>query len=222
MSISALGSNILNASASSAANASLSMSSLSADDFLKLLLVELKNQDPSKPMDSSAMLEQFSSLTQVQQTQQANNYLLSLLESTLALSNIQAVGYIGKKVSCSSNKISVQSGTAGTTRFTLAGDASKVLVSIYDAGGTAIKTGDLGSMPTGSYSFQWDGNNNSGTKVADGKYTISFSAKDSTGNNISVSTEGTANVAGVVFKNGIAYLVTDAGEIPLSSVTGVN
>ncbi len=219
MSISTIGSNIFNASTTSAA--ALSMSSLNADDFLKLLLVELKNQDPSKPMDSGAMLEQFSSLTQVQQAQQTNSYLQSLLQTELALTNSQAVGYIGKKISYSGDKISVASGTVGTSKFTLAGDASKVSVSIYDAAGTAVKTADLGSMPAGSYSFQWDGKNNSGTKVADGTYSVSFSAKDSAGKSISVSTEGTASVTGVVFRSGVAYLVTDAGEIPLSSVTGV-
>ena len=222
MSISTLGSTSLNTSTATTATTSLSLTSLTADDFLKLLLVELKSQDPSNPMDSSTMLSQFSSLTQVQQTQQANNYLKSLLESTSALSNIQAVGYIGKKVSCSSNKISVTSGTAGTSKYTLAGDASTVSISISDAAGTAIKTSELGSMSAGSYSFQWDGKNNNGTKVADGTYTVSFTAKDSTGKNISVSTEGTANVTGVVYKDGVAYLVTDTGEILLSSVTGVN
>jgi flagellar basal-body rod modification protein FlgD len=221
MGISALGTNVLNASSASAAGAALSMTSLSADDFLKLLLVELKNRDPSKPMDSSAMLEQFSSLTQVQQTQQANSYLQSLLESTIAASNVQAVGYIGKKVSFSGDKIAVTGGSAGTSKFTLAGDANKISVSIYDAAGIAVKTSELGSMSAGTYSFKWDGTNNSGAIVADGTYNVSFSAKDSAGKSISVTTEGIANVAGVVFKNGVAYLVTDAGEIPLSSVTGV-
>ena len=221
MGISALDANVLNASSSSDTGAALSLSSLKADDFLKLLLVELKNQDPSKPMDSSAMLAQFSTLTQVQQTQQANSYLQSLLESTISASNVQAVGYIGKKISFAGNKIAVAGGSAGTSKFTLAGDANKISVSIYDAAGTAIKTSELGSMSAGTYSFKWDGTNSSGAKVADGTYSVNFSAKDSAGKSISVTTEGIANVAGVVFKNGVAYLVTDAGEIPLSSVTGV-
>ena len=218
MSISALGSTTSTAAASSAA---LAMTSLSADDFLKLLLVELKNQDPSKPMDSSDMLSQFSTLTQVQQSQQSNNYLQSLLQAELATGNNQSVGYIGKKISYSGDLIPVTSGTAGNSKFTLAGAASKVSIAIFDAKGTAVKTSDLGSMAAGTYSFKWDGKNDSGAKVADGTYTVQFLAKDSTGKNISVTTEGTANVTGVVFKNGIAYLVTDVGEIPMSSVSGV-
>ena len=221
MSISALGSTNLNTSTAAASSAALSMSSLNGDDFLKLLLVQLKNQDPSKPMESSEMLSQFSTLTQVQQSQQANNYLQSLLQAELALSNNQAVGYIGKKISYAGDQIPVVNGTVGFSKFTLAGAASKVSISIYDASGTVVKTSDLGSKAAGTYSFTWDGNNNSGIKVADGTYTVSFSAKDSAGKDISISTEGTANVTGVVFKNGIAYLVTDAGEIPLSSVSGV-
>ena len=218
MSINALGSTTSTAATSSAA---LAMTSLSAGDFLNLLLVELKNQDPSKPMDSTAMLSQFSTLTQVQQSQQSNSYLQSLLQTELAASNNQAVGYIGKKISYAGDQISVVNGTSASSKFTLASSASKVSISIYDASGTAVKTSDLGSMNVGTYSFNWDGKNNSGAKVADGTYTVNFSAKDSTGKDISVTTEGTANVTGVVFKNGMVYLVTNVGEIPISSVSGV-
>ena len=221
MSISAIDTTVLNGSSSSGTSSALSLSSLKADDFLKLLLVELKNQDPSKPMDSSAMLAQFSTLTQVQQTQQGNNYLQSLLESTVAANNVQAVGYIGKKVTFSGDKVFVAGGKAGTSKFTLASDAGKLSISIYDASGAAIKTSNMGSKTAGTYSFQWDGTNNSGAKVADGTYKVVFSAQDSAGKNISVTTEGTANVSGVIFRDGIAYLVTDAGEIPLNSISGV-
>jgi flagellar basal-body rod modification protein FlgD len=231
MNISTLGSNLLNTAAASASTStaststsadSTSMSSLNADDFLKLLLVSLKNQDPSKPMDSTAMLQQFSSLTQVQQTQKTNGYLLALLQTELALTNSQAVGFIGKNISYSGGQISVAGGTAGTSQYSLAGNASTVTATIYDANGTAVKTVELGSKTTGSYSFQWDGTNSSGTKVADGTYTVSIAAKDSAGKNISAATEGTANVTGVTFRNGMAYLMTNVGEIALAAVTGVN
>ena len=131
------------------------------------------------------------------------------------------MGYIGKKISYAGDQISVVNGTSASSKFTLASSASKVSISIYDASGTAVKTSDLGSMNVGTYSFNWDGKNNSGAKVADGTYTVNFSAKDSTGKDISVTTEGTANVTGVVFKNGMVYLVTNVGEIPISSVSGV-
>jgi flagellar basal-body rod modification protein FlgD len=163
------------------------------------------------------MLQQFSSLTQVQLAQATNTTLQSLQQTS-------ATEYLGKTISysgSSSDDISVASGTAGTSMYTLAGNASSVSVTIYDASGKAIKTSNLGSMSAGSYSYQWDGTNNSGTKVADGTYTVSFSAKDSTGNSVSVSTQGTATVTAVVFNSGVAYLVTDAGEIPLTSVTGI-
>jgi flagellar basal-body rod modification protein FlgD len=220
MSISALASNILNSSTSSTSTASsavASLSSLSANDFLTLLLTELKNQDPSSPMDSSAMLQQFASLTQVQLAQATNTALQSLSQAT-------ATGYIGKTIAysgSSSNTIAVASGTAGVSTYTLAGNAANVTATITDANGKIVKTANLGSMSAGSYSYQWDGTNNSGTKVADGTYTVGFSAKDGSGNSVSVSTQGTATVTAVVFNSGVAYLVTDAGEIPLTSVTGI-
>jgi flagellar basal-body rod modification protein FlgD len=204
-------------SAASTSTASTATSSLTAADFLTLLLTELQNQDPTDPMDTSSMISQFSSLTQVQLAQENTSYLQSLQQTT-------AVDYIGKTISysgSSSDEVSVASGTAGTSTFTLADDASTVTATIYDANGTAVKTCNLGSMSAGSNSFQWDGTNRSGTTVADGTYTVSYSATDSSGSSVSATTEKTATVTGVVYSDGITYLVTDAGKIPLSSVTGV-
>lgn len=221
MSVSSLASTVPNSSTSSASTTSSltsSLSSLTASDFLTLLLTELQNQDPTQPMDSSTMLTQFSDLTQVQLAQETNTTLQSLSEAT-------ATGYIGKTISysgASSDEISVTSGTAEASNFTLASNANSVIATVYNSSGKALKTSNLGSMSAGSYSFQWDGTNNSGTKVADGTYTVSFSATDSTGNSVSVSTQGTATVTGVQYTNNVAYLVTDAGQIPLSSVTGVS
>ncbi len=212
MSINALTSTGLNTSNTSSSSAGIA--SMTANDFLKLLLTELKNQDPTNPMDSAQMLSQFSSLTQVQLGQKTYDTMQTMLQTA-------ATGYIGKTISyagSSSRDVSVTSGKSGNTMYTLGNTAGKVSVMIYDSSGKAVKTSNLGSMAAGTYSYQWDGTNNNGTKVDDGIYTISISAKDSTGNSISVSQQETAAVTGVYFKDSIAYLITSSGEIPLSAV----
>lgn len=216
MSISALTSTSLNTS--TASSSTTGIASMTANDFLKLLLTELKNQDPTNPMDSSEMLSQFSSLTQVQLGQKTYDTMQTMLQTA-------ATGYIGKTVSytgSSSKEVSVADGKAVNTVYKLGDAASKVSVTIYDSSGKIVKTGNLGSMSAGTYSYQWDGTNNSGTKVDDGTYTISISAKDSTGNSVSVSQQLTASVTGVYFKDSVTYLITSAGEIPLSAVNIVS
>lgn len=209
-------------SATSASSAVSSLSSLNADDFLQLLLVELENQDPTDPVSTSDMLQQFSTLSQLAQSEKTDAYLKSLNECISSLSNSQAVSYVGKTISYSGDELTISSGSGGNLSFDLASAASDVSATIYNSSGTAVKTIDLGSRSAGSYVYSWDGTDSSGTTVSDGTYTVKYSATDTSGNSVSVTTSGTVTVTGVVYKSGVAYLVTANGDIPLSSVTEVS
>ena len=209
-------------STTAASSSASSLSSLTADDFLKLLLVELKNQDPTDPVKTSDMLQQFSTLSQVAQSEKNTAYLKSLDEYASSLSNSQAVSYLGKTISYSCDEVTVSSGTGGNLSFDLASNASDVTATVYNSSGTTVRTIDLGSLSSGSYTYSWDCTNSNGTTVSDGTYSVKYSATGTSGNSISVTTSGTATVTGVVYKSGVAYLVTANGDIPMSSVTGVS
>ncbi|MEN6373918.1 MAG: FlgD immunoglobulin-like domain containing protein [Smithella sp.] len=218
----AINTSTLTSSTATTTSSSSSMSSLTADDFLTLLLTELENQDPTDPVDSSTMISEFSSLTQVTQLEQTNEYLASLVDSMSATNNSAAVSYLGRTVTYDNNEITVSDASATSTSFTLASGASDVTATIYDSAGNKVKSIDLGETSAGTYSLNWDGTNSSGNTVDDGTYTIKYSATDSSGNSISITTGGNATVTGIVYENGTAYLVTANGNIALSSVTGVS
>jgi flagellar basal-body rod modification protein FlgD len=69
--------------------------SLNYDSFLKLLVAQMKNQDPTEPMDSTEQIAQLATFSQVEQTIKTNTNLESLLQRT-SLSEANAV--IGKTV----------------------------------------------------------------------------------------------------------------------------
>jgi flagellar basal-body rod modification protein FlgD len=83
---------------SSSTNSTTSTSSTGVDynTFLRLLIAEMKNQDPTNPMDTSQYMSQFAQLSSVEQAMQTNNKLDALLSSQ---SLSQADGLIGKTVS---------------------------------------------------------------------------------------------------------------------------
>jgi flagellar basal-body rod modification protein FlgD len=209
------------ASATSTSDTS-ALSSMTSDDFLTLLLTELQNQDPTDPVSTSDMLQQFSTLTQVADSEKTNSYLSSLVNSMSTLSNSQTVNYIGKTISYSCDNITVSNGTAGNLNFDLAGDTTAVTATIYNSSGTAVNTLSLGSLSSGSYSLSWDGTDSSGSTLSDGTYTVKYSATDTSGSSVTVTTSGTVAVIGVVYNGGVAYLVTANGDIPVSSVTEVD
>jgi flagellar basal-body rod modification protein FlgD len=208
-------------STSTSASTSSALSSLTSEDFLTLLLTELQNQDPTDPISTSDMLQQFSTLTQVADAEKTNSYLSDLADNMSNLSNSQSLNYIGKTITYSCDSITVSDGAASNLSFDLASDATDVTATIYNSSGTAVNTIDLGSLSSGSYSLSWDGTDSSGSTLSDGTYTVKYSATDSSGSSVSVTTSGTVEVTGVVYNSGVSYLVTANGDIPVSSVTAV-
>ena len=73
------------------------------DNFLKLLMAQMKNQDPTEPMKSTEYMAQLATFSQVEQTVQSNAKLDALLASS-ALS--QADSVIGRTVTTADGKIS--------------------------------------------------------------------------------------------------------------------
>jgi len=189
---------------------------------LQLLLTELENQDPTDPVSTADMISEFSALSQVSQSEQTNSYLETLLQYASAGSTSQALSYLDRTVSYSGDSISVSSGACSGASFTLSSAAADVTATVYNSSGSVVTSVDLGSMSSGSYTFSWDGTNSSGSTVSDGTYSVVYTATDSSGGSVSVTTGGSATVTGIVYRSGVAYLVTDQGEIPVSSVTAVS
>ncbi|MFP5076328.1 flagellar hook assembly protein FlgD [Rhizobium sp. YIM 134829] len=79
-----------------------SKATLNYDSFLKLLVAQLKNQDPTQPMDSAQQMAQLASFSQVEQTIKTNSNLENLLQRT-SLSEANAA--IGKTVTSDDGKI---------------------------------------------------------------------------------------------------------------------
>lgn len=80
---------------SSSTSSTTSSTGVDYNTFLQLLVAEMKNQDPTNPMDTSQYMSQFAQLSSVEQAMQTNNKLDALLSSQ---SLSQANGLIGKTV----------------------------------------------------------------------------------------------------------------------------
>lgn len=105
-------------------------SNLSIQDFLRILTAQLNNQDPLKPMDNQQFVAQLAQFTSLQQTQQMNQKLDSLLSIQAAN---QSVGLIGRSVDVqtaagqSSGRVTAFSFTSGEPRMTVTLDNGSVV-----------------------------------------------------------------------------------------------
>jgi len=115
--------------ASSVASSTAQASSLGMQDFLKILLTQLTYQDPLKPMDNQQFMAQMAQFTSLEQAQQLNTKIESLITNQAAL---QSVGLIGRTVDVSTSSGTL---TGNVTALSLAGN-SPVLTILSTAGAT--------------------------------------------------------------------------------------
>ncbi|AVF34769.1 flagellar hook assembly protein FlgD [Rahnella sikkimica] len=157
----------------------------SADDlsssFLTLLVAQLKNQDPTNPMDNSQLTSQLAQISTVSGIEKLNTTLGGISGQISSGTSVQASSLIGHGVMVSGSAILVGKDTDGTVSttpfgFELETAASNVTASVSDSTGKVVKTISLGSQTAGVHSYTWDGTQDDGTAAADGSYTFSINA----------------------------------------------
>jgi flagellar basal-body rod modification protein FlgD len=209
-------------SSTSTAAAALQQSILGKDDFLKLLIAQMKNQDPLDPMkgtDFAAQLAQFSS---VEQLANINDNLSQSLNAnqllTQAISNALAATLIGKQAKATGNAFTFNGNTSVQLGYTLPVDANTVTLTISDAQGTVVRTIQGAAGNLGDNVVPWDGRNNQGLLMPMGQYTFSVNATDDAGAAITSSSFVTGTISGVRYKSDGTVFVVDGVEIPLSKI----
>jgi len=114
----------------SASGTNLRASTLGMEDFLKILLTQLTYQDPLKPMDNQQFMAQMAQFTNLEQTQQLNDNIKTLITNQAAL---QSVGLIGKTVD-----ITTQAGTASGTVIALSLAGSAPMLTVRTTAGATL------------------------------------------------------------------------------------
>jgi len=194
---------------------------LGRDDFLNLLVVQLRNQDPMDPMESaefSAQLAQFSSLEQLTNM---NDSMQILIDQQASAGNIQAVSYIGKHVKALGDAIRITDGKTEGCFFELAGAAAEAVLYISDSNGNAVRTMAMGNLESGEHLVEWDGKTDNGGTADDGIYTFEVVAVNPEGGKVPSTSFISANVTGITLNDGATSLMVGELAIPLNSVVQI-
>ncbi len=190
------------------------------DDFLKLLVTQLQNQDPTDPIDNKALISedaQFSSLEQMTNINTAINNLIAS-QANNALSD--ATNMIGKRVASTNQSITLSKGVAVPTHLNLSNDADVTAI-VTDKNNNVVRNESLGKLTKGEHTFVWNGFDNSGTAMSDGTYKISFTAADSNGNAVNISKDA-GIVTGIGKSGGDTIVYTNTGAaLKLSEISSI-
>lgn len=151
---------------------------LSQNDFLKLLTAQLRNQDPTEPVDATQQLTQLAQFSTVSGITEMNTTLKSIQDKLGATSTSDALAYVGRNVLTDGTTAYPRQSGGIAGGVELASKASDVRVSIQSPSGAVLKTLSLGAQPAGLVSFDWDGTTDNGDPAGDGPYTINVSANN--------------------------------------------
>ena len=146
------------------------------DRFLKLLVTQLKNQDPLNPMDNAQMTSQMAQISTVEGIDKLNATLKMILEGSNENQAMQAAAMVGHGVLVPGSGLALSGGMA-IGGIELAEPADRVTVTIKDASGIAVRTLELGGSPARRHRIPWDGKTECGAQAADGADSISVSAQ---------------------------------------------
>jgi flagellar basal-body rod modification protein FlgD len=160
--------------------------------FLQLLTTQLQNQNPLDPLDTNQFTQQLVEFAGVQQQLNTNDSLATLVSLQQATQSTEALSYVGKTVTVSGNTATMANSEAVWALSVP--NASTVDVSIASSTGQTVFTGSYDVSAGNNQPFEWNGTGNDGTQNPDGNYTLTATAKDSSGNTVAVST----SVGGIV------------------------
>lgn len=138
----------------SGSSSSRSATTETSERFLKLLVAQMKNQDPLNPTDNAQVTSQMAQINTVSGLDRVNESIQSMSAQFLQLQALQGASLVGRGVLVQGNALNVQDGRAQGA-FDLAGAADAVKVEVVNGAGRVVDTIDLGAETAGRHGFTW-------------------------------------------------------------------
>jgi len=213
-----------NAASSSSAN----QLAQNFDTFLTLLTTQLKNQDPTSPMESDKFTDQLSQFAQVEQGIQSNKNLEDLIAMQGQQRQLSALSYVGAEIEAVGDTNWLEEGEELTYKYNVSPEVPRLQLQIQDQAGKTVFSSEFTDI-SGLQTFTWDGKNNSGVEQADGAYTLVVKPmaangdtfKDEKGKPASVAIGIIGTVDSVDIDDTDIYLRLGDVSVPFSTLTNV-
>lgn len=203
---------------------SASEKTLDRDAFLKLLVAQMKNQNPLEPQDNSQFVAELAQFSNLEATQSINDRLDLLAIQSRGQSNAQVMDMVGRQVTVKGSVATVEgNGSGAPVGFTLSERCEKATITIKSLTGDTIRTISVGAHKAGFTQVQWDGRSDAGLVQPKGSYVVSVKALNEAGDPISVDQTTTSTIKGISFDTGYPVLqLANGATAPVSDLVRVD
>jgi flagellar basal-body rod modification protein FlgD len=192
------------------------------NQFLTLMVAQLKNQNPLDPQDGTQFLSQLAQFSTVEGIQTLNDSMSQLSSGYRSGQALQATALVGRRVEVPSDT-GILKGAGGLTgSIDLNAQSPNVSLQIQNAAGDLVKTIALGDHAAGSVPFKWDGLDNQNLPVANGEYALVATAQIN-GKSVQMPTQVAVNVNSVTLgKDGEVMVNLDGmGSVSLDDLKNI-
>lgn len=191
------------------------------EDFLTLLVTQLKNQDPLNPDDPTEFTAQLAQFSSLEQLFNLNESMDNLVTSNANADKFATLQTIGKEVVYQSSEFEYSGKGEVQLGYQLDGEVSEAQITIQKDGAT-IAVLDGTELTSGNHFLTWDGLHTDGNPAEAGSYTFAISVKAGEGESVAASPLIKSEVTGVDLTGDYGgQLTTLAGEVSFTSILGV-
>src|SRR5271165_2318450 len=198
---------------------------LGGTDFLTLMLAQLKNQDPTSPVDSNTFLTQLAQLSEVQGINSLNTSFNALSGSLSSSQALQASSLLGHQALVSSGTATLATNGTVSGAVNVPQTTSQVVLNISDSSGALVGQINLGAQSAGLANYSWNGTESNGSQAPPGQYTLSAQYAGATSGSTAATTLVNGTIESVSMgagSTGLTLNVAGIGSVPFSSVQQIS
>jgi flagellar basal-body rod modification protein FlgD len=182
---------VLSSVPSSAAATARSGTALNKDDFLRLLITQLRHQDPLNPLDQNEFLSQSAQFTALEELQNIGKVLEDLRAMSTGSGLVEGAALLGRSVEAAGRAIVFDGATPVTLGFTTPTPVARVDVEIVDGDGRVVRRLSQATLEAGTHAVEWTGRDDAGRPTTAGTYFYRVSTPDSRPGSAPLVTSGT-------------------------------
>jgi flagellar basal-body rod modification protein FlgD len=194
---------------------------LNKDDFLQLLVAQLKNQDPLNPSDPTEFTAQLAQFSSLEQLFNVNESLEQMSSSNTELERLSALSMLGREIVSESDSFRLAEGTALKLGCQLQDSADEVQIFIKDQANRTVATLTASRLEAGEHFFEWDGIDDNGQVAPPGEYNLLVSAIRGEDETVTVSPLVSGLVTGIDLDEQGNMLITSSGDFRSNTVRSV-